>query len=380
MQLPDQLGKNFLHLCGKPPRIAVRALYNLDGELGATWLAVGEERIVFYYRPSGGSFCRKAFRLNEVIECKVKADPCFAVIHFRFAAAQYELKCSQWDLPALDRIAGLFTAEADSMPLEAPARLNPASAFCAGIHAVMGADGQVDPVETEWLSRRIPAPEAIQEGSAWLRVHQLDKLLEEAPRILNDAQCECLVANQLSAVMSDGLLRSAERDLVERFQNALNLTKDRFNEIFEILLSRNQVAVLANDADGEMLDLSPTAPLVLFTAALLAMSRCDAEKQPAEEDYLNKVINHPEVIEEAEEALNHLGLDGLLEALPNALDDAQRQCLMANLLGLSMADGELRVEEQELIDQFCAALLIPEAGYQRIYSVLLAKNNLSVLA
>jgi len=93
MKLPEGLNRNFRGLCGDDPSIVARALYNLDGSLGATWIALGPDEIVFYHRPSGGEFNRRRIRLNEIIECGVETEADYAAIRFRLAAEHYRLRC-----------------------------------------------------------------------------------------------------------------------------------------------------------------------------------------------------------------------------------------------------------------------------------------------
>ncbi len=373
MNLPEQLAKNFHLLCGHPPTLVIRALYDVDGGLGSTWVAVGEERIVFFHRPSGGEFDRKRFQLNEVIEAELLGADELAVLRLRFATAQYQIKCSLFDLPALDRLAALCQTANERTPIEAPVRLNPASAFCAAIHAALDADGQVDPVETEWLSRKLPDPVAIEQGSAWLRVNGLDALLEALPSILNHEQQVCLLANLVGAVMADGLLEPAEQDLVGRFRSALDIGQSEYERIFNVLLSRNQVAVFVNDE--EVADAGPNHALELFAGALVAVTRCDDDRQASEAAHLRRVIPQPAVLEAAETAAT----DAILAALPDSLNPVQRNCLLANLLAVAMVDGELGISEQELIDRFRAALGISVEAYETVFSVLLSKNNLTIL-
>lgn len=229
MKLPSLLEENFVRLEGRPPRRVVRALYDITGDLGATWLAVGEDHLAFYHRPSGGEFGRLKFRVNEVIECRVSAETDLAILRFRFATAHYDLKCSLFDVPKLDEVAGRCQTAVESDPIQAPARLNSRSAFCAGIHAVLDADGRVDPVETEWLCRRIGDAVAIEQGSAWLRVHGRDALLAEIDRHLDAPQRECLMANQIAAVMADGLLEADEQEMLQKFAGALGVDDERFD-------------------------------------------------------------------------------------------------------------------------------------------------------
>ena len=76
INLPEKLDQDFRKFCGLAPAIVIRALYNIDGQ-------AGEERIVFYHRPSGGEFDRTRLQLNEVIEANVEATNELTVMSIR---------------------------------------------------------------------------------------------------------------------------------------------------------------------------------------------------------------------------------------------------------------------------------------------------------
>ncbi|MGB0583323.1 MAG: hypothetical protein ACPGVU_26875 [Limisphaerales bacterium] len=374
MNLPDKLDKDFKLLCGHAPAIVVRALYNIDGKAGETWVAVGEERIVFYHRPAGGEFDRTRLKLNEVIEANVEATNELAVVSIRTATNHLQVKCSLFDLPNLDRAATACKTANERTPIEAPARLNSVSAFCAAIHAVMDADHRVDPVETEWLCQKLPDLVAIEQGSAWHRVHGTENLLKELPAALNYPQRLCLIANLIGSVMSDGLLEPAEHELVDRFRTALEIGEEEYDRLFQVILTRNQVAVLADEDDPD------EEALALFAAALIAVTECDNERHVREVAYLNRVIDHPDLMSAAKAELDSVGVSGLLSGLPGPLHEAQRKCLLTNALSVAMVDGELEIPEQELIEQLRAAMGVPMLYYETALRALLVKNNLSVLS
>ena len=380
MKLPEGLNRNFRGLCGQDPAIVARALYNLDGSLGATWIAVGEDDIVFYHRPSGGEFSRRRIHLNEIIECDVETEADYAAIRFRLATEQYRLRCSHFDLAVADQIARACADGAARNPIEAPARLTVPAAFCAGIHAVLASDGQVDPVETEWLCLKIPDPVAIEQGSAWLRANGLEALFKTLPSVLDEAQRECLIANQLSAIMVDGFLDQSERDLVDRFRAALNIDPDRYEQIFNVILTRNQVALLVSESHAAADAVVDPAPVELFTTGLLAVTYADKMRHEAEKNYLMRLISDAEIMQEAETNLQSMTFDILLQILPGSLSHRQRLCMLANLYSVAMVDGELCVEEQEMIDRFRESLQLSHDESNELLGVLLIKFNLSVLA
>lgn len=379
MTLPTILAEDFDKFAGREPECVARALYNLDGNLGDTWMATDGFYLVFYYKPTGGSYCRKAFSISDALRVETKTDSCFGVFRVRFPEAAYELRFSLWDIGVLDRIARYWNPDKTEIMGPAPETLTPLSAFCAGIHAMLLADATADELELEWLSQRIPDQTAIQLGCAWLAVHGRGQLHAVLPELLTMQQRECLMANQISVAMYDGVLCSSEQKALDQFRAAMQIKEDRYRTMFDALLAKHQVGVILGDQTAGLLDVSSSSPIVISAACMMALSACDEETHATEEAYVQRLIPHEEVVKESKALLEFKGLDGIVDMLAESLNEEQRRCLMANLLGLAMVDGELKVNEQELIGRFQKAMKISDEDFLWFLEVFLAKNNLSVL-
>lgn len=71
-------------------------------------------------------------------------------------------------------------------------------------------------------------------------------------------------------------------------------------------------------------------------------------------------------------------LKDLLPLIAAALDDKQREVVMANLIDLAMADGLLAGAEKELLSLYLQAFNINEEKIKPIIDVIAIKNNSSV--
>jgi uncharacterized tellurite resistance protein B-like protein len=67
----------------------------------------------------------------------------------------------------------------------------------------------------------------------------------------------------------------------------------------------------------------------------------------------------------------------LSEATP-LLTDAQKMCILTNIIDSSLADGEAAPEEQALFSQFLQAFDISEERFQPFFEVIVLKNDRSV--
>ncbi|HIE02490.1 MAG TPA: TerB family tellurite resistance protein [Thiotrichaceae bacterium] len=65
------------------------------------------------------------------------------------------------------------------------------------------------------------------------------------------------------------------------------------------------------------------------------------------------------------------------EAVP-MLTDAQKMCILTNILDSSLSDGNAAPEEQELFNKFLQAFEISDARFQPFFDVIALKNDRSV--
>jgi len=122
----------------------------------------------------------------------------------------------------------------------------------------------------------------------------------------------------------------------------------------------------------------PLSPFEFLAAALTAMMEVDGELSPAEKGYLLRTIEDRKVCDAGRQALRQVGIDVLIRRSPDLLSEKQATCMIANLMELAMADGELRTLEQKLLERFREAAHIDTDIFDTLYSALVIKNNLSV--
>lgn len=67
----------------------------------------------------------------------------------------------------------------------------------------------------------------------------------------------------------------------------------------------------------------------------------------------------------------------LSEATP-VLSDAQRMCILVNLIDSSLSDGQPEPEEQVVFGKFLQAFGVPETRFKPFFEVIMLKNDRSV--
>lgn len=394
MKLPPELEAAFRQETGHPPLVSARALYDLSGKLGETFLAAHDQSVMFFSKSLGGARETRVLSWTEIQAAELRRESIFIILDLQTRSGPVRLQFSSWAEPAPSRVLELWSAAKGSSKAQPPGPvptlppvaaipppLSPVGAFCAGIHALIRCDERIEPAELNFLSARIPYATAIEEGRQFLERHGLEVLCRHLPRYLNPAQQRCLMANLIGVAMVDGVLQSKEHTLLDHFQKALDFPAAEAETLFKALMTKNNLAVFASQGTGGSLpEADGLTPLMAYCAALLAMMDADRQATPAEQELLSLTIPYPEEIELGRDYLHAYGLDHLLSRLSRVLARPQRLCLLANLIALAMVDGLIRSSENELLDRFQQALELAESDFASLYEALMIKNNLSVLA
>ena len=74
----------------------------------------------------------------------------------------------------------------------------------------------------------------------------------------------------------------------------------------------------------------------------------------------------------------HPDIDHFLTEVAPLLTDAQKMCMLTNLLDSSLSDGTAAPEEQELFNHFLQAFGVSEERFQPFFEVIALKNDRSV--
>ncbi len=240
MQLPDELVTR-IKADGGHPQVAVRALYDLDGNLGETFVAADNRTLWLFWRRFGEPFQTLRLSLAEISELKVAAQSVFIEMGLTTSSAAYALKFSSWDKPQLDALAGLWSA---GRPAPKPTRetplavfdqpgpelspadgLTPVIAYCAAMRLMMAADTALAVHEQEHLRGAGLAERTIRMGENYLQTHGREQVLSRLGAVLNGEQKTCLMSHLIAMATADGALKPSEEELLRRFRQALGLAE-----------------------------------------------------------------------------------------------------------------------------------------------------------
>ncbi|MCZ8519958.1 MULTISPECIES: tellurite resistance TerB family protein [Paenibacillus] len=132
-------------------------------------------------------------------------------------------------------------------------------------------------------------------------------------------------------------------------------------------------------------------PHFAFATSLLYMMQSDGEMDNEEVGQLLAVLggeksggtigvgaNNRALLDRALKYIRSNSVDNFLKEAAPILTDAQKMCILVNLVDSSLADGEPERQEQELFAKFLTAFNITEQRFTPFFEVIMLKNDRSV--
>lgn len=133
-------------------------------------------------------------------------------------------------------------------------------------------------------------------------------------------------------------------------------------------------------------------PHLAFATSLLYMMSADGEIDSEEVGHLLSVLGgqdqgngvigvgaqNQKMLDNAVKYRRKNSLDTFLQEAAPLLTDAQKMCILVNLIDSSLADGTPEQQEQELFGKFLRAFNITEERFKPFFEVIVLKNDRAV--
>ncbi len=132
-------------------------------------------------------------------------------------------------------------------------------------------------------------------------------------------------------------------------------------------------------------------PHFAFATSLIYMIGADGKVENEEVGQLLAVLggeesggtigvgaNNRQLLDRAFKYQQKNSVDKFLSEATPLLTDAQKMCILTNIIDSSLADGEAAPEEQALFSQFLQAFDISEERFKPFFEVIVLKNDRSV--
>lgn len=128
-----------------------------------------------------------------------------------------------------------------------------------------------------------------------------------------------------------------------------------------------------------------------FATSLIYMISADGEVDSEEVGQLLAVLggednkgvigvgaNNRDLLARAQKYARGNTIDKFLAEAAPILSDAQKMCILTNLVDSSLSDGQAEPEEQVLFGKFLQAFGIPEERFRPFFEVIVLKNDRAV--
>lgn len=133
-------------------------------------------------------------------------------------------------------------------------------------------------------------------------------------------------------------------------------------------------------------------PHLAFATSLIYMMAADGEMDHEEVGHLLAVLGgqkksdgsvgvgaqNRQLLQSAQKIVRNTPLDQFLAQAAPILSDAQKMCILTNLVDSSLADGTAEAEEQQMFDKFLRAFGISEERFRPFFEVIVLKNDRTV--
>ena len=347
MGLPAQLQKEFIAEFRREPSIVLRAVCDLTGEAGLTWLACDGTVLACFSKPAGGEFTRCDYRLAEATALEAGAEGEQLLLHARFPEAEFVLRLPATEDLALQKLVALHPGM-DSVNTQRPPTVLTPHLVCAGaMYALAQSDGDLAKEELDWVVARFGNQNSFRRAGAWVSQHGFAKLLLEAGRLLTPAEREAILVNLIELGFCDNKLSTHEITMLEEWRQASGVSEEHYQRAYDSILAAASLGALVNETPAG----PDWTPINLLCAGVLGVIQHRPETAERRHKALERRIQSTDAINSGQTYVEQLGLDGLVTVLAEMLQPAQRRCVLANVLHEAFLDGEPAPEVAAYLQQ-----------------------------
>lgn len=345
MGLPTQLQQEFVQEFKRAPHIVLRALCDITGESGLTWLASDGTVLACFSKPAGGEFMRHDYAIAKATSLESGVEGEFLLFQARFPEAEFVLRIPAGEEVALQKLVALRTDMETVNTLRAPAVLTPHLVCAAAAYALAMADGVLAKEELDWVVVRFGNQNSFRRGGAWVVKNGFASLLTEAVRLLTPAQLECVIVGLLGLGFSDNRLSREEIAMLEEWRLAAGMTEERYQRCYETMLATVSIGLLVNETPSG----PDWTPVNLLCAGMLGVIQHHPATAERRIKALERRIQTTDAINSGQTYLEQLGADGLVTALSGMLTPAQNRCILTNVLCEAHLDEEPSIAVAEYL-------------------------------
>jgi uncharacterized tellurite resistance protein B-like protein len=240
---------------GVQPQVQTRALCDIEGNIGETWVVADKRHLLLLSRRLGEDFAPSIIPMSKIESFEITNERPFTYLCLVAPGIDTLLKFGSADSAALKQICQLRNSDArppppPPVPDEAEVALGsipPFVTFCAALHALIQTDGEVNETELTLLDLVVDDTKMLAAGLACWRQLGSEQLVAEIAHTFNAEQKLCLMINLLEIAMSDGYLRSHEKALLKQLRDGIGVDPAAFSEAYRVIMAKNNMGVFSDE-------------------------------------------------------------------------------------------------------------------------------------
>ncbi len=360
MGLPAQLHQEFVGEFKREPHIVLRAICDIMGEAGLTWLACDGTVLACFSKPAGGEFMRHDYRISEATSLLAGTDGEHLLFQARFPEAEFVLRIPTAEDESLQKLVALQADIGSVNTVRAPSALTPHLVCAAAAYALAQADGELAKEELDWVVTHFGNQNSFRRGGSWVVKHGFAKLLTEAVGLLTPVQMEGIVSSLIGLGFSDNRFSREESTMIEEWRLAAGMSEERYQRCYDTILATVSVGSLVNETPSGQ----DWMPVNLLCAGLLGVIQHHPETAERRVKALERRIQSTDAINSGQTYLEQLGVSGLVSVLNGMLEPAQRRCVLANVLCEAHLDDEPSPEVAAYLQQLHDGMGVPTADHE----------------
>lgn len=233
--LPEEIKVEIDESLGEDPITLSRSNMAIDGHMGESFIIAYDEIIYFFTKAMGSPVYTKIEgKYSDISSMSVSNDNKNSIFEVQIGKKKYKIKLSPLEEPNLRKVLEKWSILS----------FDPFSALIAALMYLASEDDDLAAEENDYILKIADGNETILEKAhSFYLEHQIDTLFSVLKNLDEDQQY-CIMANLLELAMCDGVLHADELKLIKEFANSMNIDKDQYETLKQVMVMKNQLGVL----------------------------------------------------------------------------------------------------------------------------------------
>jgi uncharacterized tellurite resistance protein B-like protein len=248
--LPDKIKKQLAELePGKEPVCTIRCSGGFSNKPGESYIVPFDDKVHLFERSfSENEYFVVSAAYPEVDSIELEQEQFSSSLHISTGNKTIVAKLSCAEVALCDKVIERArnyarVEEHDVESTAAESGISPHIGLLVALMHVAGSDDDISEEEKNFIFNMCSQDSQMFNNAAeYYQKYSLEDFLKQIK--LDSQQKLCCVANMLELGMIDGVLHSVEQRVIDIFAEMMDVSRDEFETIRNVLLIKNQISVL----------------------------------------------------------------------------------------------------------------------------------------